>query len=131
MQNRNAAIQTRRPRVRKQATQTEAEALPLRAPPFISRLVYLVLLLATASIALAGLAAVPGAYAPPLTAAESFLSSAAHLFRAFAALSLAAAMAQKLITIITAAPDPEIPILPEANTAAIAAFFVSLATAAT
>ena len=39
-------------------------------------------------------------------------------------------MAQKLITIVTAAPYPENPVLPEANTAAIAAFFVALATAA-
>ena len=130
MRSRNAAIQTKQPRVRNQATQTEVETLPLRALPLIGQLVYLVLILATASIALAGLAAIPGAHARPLTATENQPSSAAHLFRAFAAISLITVVMQKFIATVTAAPYPEIPALPEANTAAIAAFCVALATAA-
>ena len=130
MQTRNTAVPTRRPRVKSQATQTEAEALPLHVSPLGPRMVYLVLLLATASVALAGLAAIPSAHARPLAATENLPSSAAHLFRAFVAISLVTITIQKFIAIVAAAPYPEIPALPEANTAAMAAFFAALATAA-
>ena len=128
---RNAAIQTRKPRVQNKATQTEAEALllPTPAPIAVQRIVRLVLFLVTASLLLAFAVGLPGAHARPLTAAENLPSSAAQLCRSFAAISLITVIAKGLKSLVAAAPYPEIPILPEANTAAIATFCAALATA--
>ena len=128
----NAAIQTRRHRVDNKGTQTEAEALPLLAPapPALRRKIHLVLFLITASLLLAFAAGLPGAQARPLAATENFPSSAAHLFRSFATISLITVIAKGLMNLVAAAPYPEIPALPEANTAAVAAFCAALATAA-
>ena len=128
----NAAIQTRKPRVQNKETQTEAEALPLPTPAPLSlqRIIRLVLFLAAASLLLVFAAGLPGAHARPLTATENFPSSAAHLFRSFATISLITVIAKAIASLVAAAPYPEIPTLPKANTAAVAAFCAALATAA-
>ena len=129
---RNAAIQTKRPRVQSKGTQTEAKALPLPtpAPLAVQKIVRRVLFLITASLLLAFAAGLPGAHVRPLTAIENFPSSAAHLLRSFVTISLVTIIAKKLTSFAAAAPYPEIPALPEANTAAMATFFAALATAA-
>ena len=128
----NAAIQTRKPRVQSRATQTEAEAIPLLTPTSLhaERFIRLVLFLATASLLLAFAAGLPRAHARPLAATENFPSSAAHLLRSFVTLSLVTIIAKKLVSFAAAMPYPEIPTLPENNTAAVAAFCAALATAA-
>ena len=129
---RKVAIQTRKPRVQNKATQTEAEALllPTPAPIAVQRIILLVLFLVTARLLLAFAASLPGTHAPPLTAAENFPSSAAQLFRSFAAISWITIIAKGLKSLVAATPYPEIAILPEANTAAVTAFCAALASAA-
>ena len=128
----NAAIQTRKPRVQNRATQTEAETLPLPTPAPLSlqRIVRLVLFLAAASLLLTFAASLPGAHARPLAAAKNIPSSATHLLRSFITISLLAIIAKKLVSFAAAAPYPEIPDLAEASATAVAAFCTALATAA-
>ena len=115
-ETRNTAIQTRKPWVQNRATQTEAEALPLLtpAPIRVQRIIHLALFLGTAGLLLAFAASLPGAHARPLTAAENFPCSAAHLFRSFATISSIMIIAKKVIHLAAAAPYPEIPALPPA-----------------
>ena len=128
----NAAIQTRKPRVQSRETQTAAEALPLPtpAPLALQRIIRLVLFLTTASLLLAFATGLPAAHARPLAATENFPSSAAQLFRSFATISLIVVIAKILVGLAAATPYPEIPILPEANTAAVTTFCAALAMAA-
>ena len=114
------------------STQTEAEALPplTPAPLAIQEIIRLVLILAAASLLLAFAAGLPGAHARPLATSENFPSSAAHLFRSFVTISLVTIIAKKLASFFAAGPYPEIPVLPEASTTAVAAFCTALAAAA-
>ena len=98
----------------------------VRAPPYATRVIYLILLLAAFSIALAGLAAIPGAHARPLTATEHLPSSTAGLFRAMTSLSLLIAIS-RLLFIRVAAAVTEIPDLPEPTTAGATAFVMAIA----
>ena len=129
----NAAIQTRKPRVQNKATQTEAEGIPLPAPAslVLQRIIRLVLFLVTASLLLAFTAGLPSAHERSLAASESFPSSATHLLRSFVTISIVAIIAKKLARFAAAALYPEIPVLPETNTTAVAAFCTALAAAAT
>ena len=75
VKKRNAAIQTRKSRGRDKSTQTEAEAFPLPGKPLLraKSLVYLVLFLFVTNLALALIAATPGAYARPTLADERWV----------------------------------------------------------
>ena len=119
----NAAIQTRKPRVQNRSTQTEAEALPppTHAPLAVQEIIRLVFFLAAASLLLAFAAGLPGAHARPLASSENLPSSAAHLFRFFVTISLFTIITKKLASVAAAAPDPKIPDLPEASTTTVAA----------
>lgn len=119
-------MQTGRPHTENRATQTEAEALPLHAPPLARQLAHLILNLATASIVLAGLAAVPGAYAHPLAAIENLPSSTTGLLRAIAATSLVLTAGKFLVTHVAAAVT-DIPDLPEPTAVAATAFIAAIA----
>ena len=114
------------------STQTEAEALPplTPAPLAVQEIKRLVLFLAAASRLLAFAAGLPDAHARPLAASENFPSSAAHLFRSFVTISLVTIIAKKLASFAAATPYPEIPVLPESSTTAVAAFCDTLAAAA-
>ena len=126
IETRNKAIQTRKSRTRNRATQTEAQAIPLNAPLFANRLTYLILLLVTASIVLAGLAAIPGAHARLLTATEHLPSSAPGLLRAAISLSLVI-IASKFLFVKAAAAVTTIPDLLEPTAAAATVFMAALA----
>ena len=124
----NAAIQTRKPRVQNRATQTEAEALPLLtpAPLALQRIIHLVLFLAAASLLLAFAAGLPGANARPLAAFEHFPSSSAGLLRSIVAISLIVAASRFLVTQAAAAVTT-IPELPVPTTAAATVFISAIA----
>ena len=121
----NAAIQTRKPRVQSRATQTEAEALPLPtpAPLALQRIIRLVLFLAAVSLLLTLAAGLPGAHARPLTVGEHFPTSTMSLFRSFVSGSLVVVISKFLVTHVSAAVTT-IPDLPEPTTA-VATIFVS------
>ena len=103
-------------------------ALPVTSvtPPFISQLIHLVLFLVAASLALAGITAVPGAYASPLTAAENIPSSTTSLLRALTALSLLLAIRKVFFTKVAAAVA-EIPSIPKPKAAAAIVFITAVA----
>ena len=124
----NAAIQTRKPRVQSRATQTEAEALPLPtpAPLALQRIIRLVLFLAAVSLLLAFAAGLPGAHAHPLTVGEHFPTSTMSLFRSFVSVSLVVVTSKFLVTHVSAAVTT-IPDLPEPTTAAATIFISAIA----
>ena len=126
IETRNRAIQTKQSRTRNRATQTEAEAIPLHAPSYVTRVAYLILLRAAASIALAGLAAIPGADARPLTATENFPSSAPGLLRAVVSVSLVI-IASKSLFVKAAAAVTTIPELLEPTAVGATAFVAAIA----
>ena len=127
IETRTKAIQTRRTRTRNRATQTEAEAIPLHASYPVQRTVYLILLFVTASLVLAGFAAIPGAQARPLTAIEHLPASSAGLLRAIVSISLIV-ISSKFLFAKAAAAVTTIPDLPEATSAAATAFLAAIAT---
>ena len=106
--------------------QTEAEAFPLYAPPFISQLIDLVLFLIAPRLALASIAAVPGAYTCPLTATENIPTSTTGILRAFTVLSLLLAISKLFFTKVAAAVA-SIPSLPEPTAAAATVFITAVA----
>ena len=126
IETRNKAVQTRKSRTRNRATQTEAEAIPLRAPPHATRVIYLILVLVASSIALAGLAAIPGAHARPLTAMRHSPSSSAELLRAIASISLIV-VGSKFLFAKAAAAVTTIPELPEPTVVGATAFVAAVA----
>ena len=126
IETRTKAIQTRRSQTRNRATQTEAEAIPPHALPSVRRIAYLILFLAAASLVLAGLAAIPGAQARPLTATEHLPSSSAGLLRAAVSISLIVIISKYLVTRVTAAVTG-VPELPEPTTAGATAFVAAIA----
>ena len=117
----NAAIQTRKPRVQSGATQTEAEALPLPtpAPLALQRIIRLVLFLAAVSLLYAFAAGLHEAHARPLTVGEHFPTSTMSLFRSFVSVSLVVVISKFLVTHVSAAvttlPDPPEPTTPAAT----------------
>ena len=125
----NAAIQTRKPRVQSRATQKEAEALPLPtpAPLALQRIIRLVLFLAAVSLLLAFAAGLRGARARPLTLGEHFLTSTMSLFRSFISVSLVVVISKFLVTHVSAAVTT-IPDLPEPTTTAATIFVSAIAT---
>ena len=125
IETRSKAIQTRRSRTRNRATQTEAEAIPLHAPPPVRRIANLILLLVTASLVLAGLAAIPGAQARPLTATEHFPSSSVGFLQAIVSFSLIA-VSSKFNFAKAAAAVTTVPELPEPTTAGATAFVAAI-----
>ena len=122
----NKAIQTRRPHVRDRATQTEAEAIPLRKPSRPGRIIYLFLVLVTASLILSWIAAIPAVTARPLSGGEHLPSSAANLFRSLASISLVV-VASKFLVTHAAAAVTTIPELPEPTTVGATAFVAAIA----
>ena len=89
-------------------------------------LMYLVILFITASLALAGLAAIPGAQARPLTAIKHFPASSAGFLRAIVSVSLIVICSKFLFAKVAAAVTT-IPDLPEATSAAGTAFLAAIA----
>lgn len=94
------AVETRRPRMRNRATQTEAEALLLLTPAPLTaqRMVRLVLLLINASLLLAFIAALPSADARPLSANNYLPSSFVEPFRSIFSVSLVVVASKFLVT---------------------------------
>ena len=86
------------------------------------------MLLVAASIVLAGLAAIPGAHARPLTATEHFPSSASGLLRAIVSVSLVI-IASKSLFVKAAAAVTTIPELPEPTAVGATAFVTAIAAA--
>ena len=126
IETRNKAVQTKRSRTRNRATQTETEVIPPHASRHVIRIIYLVLLLAAVGLALTGLAAIPGAHARPLTAAEHFPSSSAGLLRSIVSISLVIVASKFMVTHVSAAVTA-IPALPEPTTTAAATFVAAIA----
>ena len=111
---------------RNQATQTEAEALPLRTPSLVKRVTRLVLFLLAASLFLALIAAFPGADARSLSAGEHLPSTSTGLLRAMVSVSLVVVVSKFLVAHAAAAVTT-IPELPEPTTAADTAFIAAIA----
>lgn len=126
MEAKNKAVQTRRPRTRNRATQTEKETFPLPAPPVASRLICAVLLLVYVSLLLALITAFPGADARSLSAGEHLPSTSTGLLRAIVSLSLVIVVSKFLVTQAAAAVTT-IPELPEPTTAGATAFVAAIA----
>ena len=126
IENRNKAIRTKRSRRQSRATQTETEVILLHASRRVIRAVYLVFLLAAAGLALTGLAAIPGAHASPLTAAEHFPPSSAGLLRSMVSISLVIVASKFVVTYVPAAVTA-IPELPEPTATSAATFVAAIA----
>ena len=122
----NKANQTRRPYVHDKATQTEAEAIPLRNPSRPGRITRLLLFLAAASLILSWIAAIPTAAARPLSTGEHFPSTAVDLFRSLVSVSLIV-VASKFLATHASATVTSIPELPEPTAAAATAFVAAIA----